>query len=394
MHLTISPRLVKLSLITVLALFLSLPSHAKKVVATYYAADGNTATIDNLPAKQLTHVLYAFLAVCGNNQGAPLVTQQAIKKSCKGKAPFTAVMFNEEQAKDELSHFKQLKKKHPHLILLPSFGGWTLSNPFHDIAKSSAARQHFVKTAVSLIAKHDVFDGIDIDWEFPGGGGNTHPVLEGIAANQEKITFRLMMKEFRTALNTLSLQTNRQYQLTAAVSGSAEKTKAINWQKTIPHMDYVFAMTYDFVIGDGQAGHHTNLFSPDDKTHSTAGMINNLLNAGIPESKLVIGVAFYGRGWLQSGWQKSHFNGVNRASSIGSFTYKQLLEMPLDGYQYGYDENAQAAYLYHPEKDAFISFDDKRSIAAKANWVKSKGLAGLFSWQIRQDNGDLVSEMY
>jgi chitinase len=68
--------------------------------------------------------------------------------------------------------------------------------------------------------------------------------------------------------------------------------------------------------------------------------------------------------------------------------------MPLDGYQYGYDENAQAAYLYHPEKDAFISFDDKRSIAAKANWVKSKGLAGLFSWQIRQDNGDLVSAMY
>jgi GH18 family chitinase len=99
MYLTISPRLIKLSLITLLALFLSFPSHAQKVVATYYAADGNTATIDNLPAKQLTHVLYAFLAVCGDNRGASVVTQQAIEKACDGKAPFTAVMFNEEQAK-------------------------------------------------------------------------------------------------------------------------------------------------------------------------------------------------------------------------------------------------------------------------------------------------------
>jgi len=376
-------------------IFVSLTVNAAQpVVASYYVAAGNPVAVSRLPAEKLSHVIYAFFALCGNNSGANDTTQKAIRVACQGKEPYSAVIFNEKAVMSELVAFKQLKQQHPHLLILPSFGGWTLSQPFHGMAKSDSARQQFVQSAVALIEKHEVFDGIDIDWEYPGGGGNSQNILSGAQAQQEKQVFALLMQELRTGLDKLKQNTGREYQLTAAVSGSEAKTQAIDWQKTIPFMDYVFTMTYDFAVGDGRAGHHTNLFSPDDKTHSTAGMINNLLNAGIPESKLVVGVAFYGRGWLQSGWQKSHFNGVNRASSIGSFTYKQLLEMPLDGYQYGYDENAQAAYLYHPEKDAFISFDDKRSIAAKANWVKSKGLAGLFSWQIRQDNGDLVSAMY
>ncbi len=376
------------------ALIFALPCQAEKVVATYYSAEGNTEIIDNMPAAQLTHVLYAFLAVCGNNQGVPETTQQAIKKACKDKPPFTAVLFNKAQAEKELQHFKKLKKQHPHLILLPSFGGWTLSYPFHEMAKSDEDRQHFVKTAVALIEKFDVFDGIDIDWEFPGGGGNSHPRVEGIAAEQEKTTFKLMMQEFRVALDRLSTTTKRQYQLTAAVNGSKAKTDAIDWQNTALYMDYVFAMTYDFAVGDGQADHHTSLFNNSNDGLSTAKMINNLLAAGVPKQKLVVGVAFYGRGWRNSGWQQTHFKASNDDISTGSYTYQQLVDTPLDGYKYGYDTQAQAAYLYHHKQDTFISFDDKRSIAAKADWVKKQGLAGLFSWQISQDNGDLISAMY
>ena len=381
----------KMALIT---LFLSLPAQAKTVVATYYSSGGNSEAIGKIPAKQLSHVLYAFIALCGNNEGADKSTQQAIKKACKGKSDFSAVLYNEQQAIDELNAFKQLKKQHPHLILLPSFGGWSLSKPFHEMAKKAAFRQHFVKSAVTLIEKNDVFDGIDIDWEFPGGGGNSHPVLSGAAAKQEKDTFRLMMKEFRAELDALTAKTNRQYQLTAAVNGSAPKTDAIDWKNTIPYMDYVFTMTYDFAVGDGQAGHHTSLFSVNKNTLSTENMINNLLTAGVPASKLVVGVAFYGRGWVNSGWNKTHFDNQNNATSTGSYTYQELIDKPPEGYQYGYDESAQAAYFYNPHNDGFISFDNTRTIKAKAKWIKKLGLAGLFSWQVRQDNGELIDAMF
>lgn len=364
------------------------------VVATYYVAAGNPSAVSNLPAQKLTHVLYAFIALCGDNSGANETTQKAIAIACEGKAPYSAVLYYEKEALKEFDAFRELKRQHSHLKVLPSFGGWTLSQPFHGLAKSESARHHFVKSSVELIAHHDVFDGIDIDWEYPGGGGNTQSVLKGSEAENEKQVFTLLMQELRAELDKLGKNTGRNYQLTAAVSGSGDKTQAIDWLNVSKVMDYVFAMTYDFAVGDGRAGHHTNLFSDDKSSLSGENMIDNLILAGVPASKLVIGAAFYGRGWTKSGWQGDRFEPSVDALSTGSYVYKDLKATPPNGYQYGYDAEAEAAYLYDPQTKSFISFDDPRSIKAKTIWAKTKGLAGVFSWQIMQDNGKLLDAMY
>lgn len=376
-------------------LFICLPINAKQpVVASYYMAAGNPVAVSQLPAEKLSHVLYAFIALCGDNSGANKATQKAIATACMGKAPYSAVIYNEKEAITELNAFRQLKQQHPHLRLLPSFGGWTLSQPFHGMAKSEAGRKHFVQSAVELIAQHDVFDGIDIDWEYPGGGGNSQAVLKGAQAQNEKHVFKLLMQELRAGLDKLKQDTGKDYQLSAAVSGSKAKVQAIDWQNTIPFMDYVFAMTYDFAVGDGRAGHHTNLFASDENNFSAKGMIDDLMQAGIPAHKLVLGIAFYGRGWNNSGWKNNTFDGSNQAISIGSFGYKNLQSTPPPAYQYGYDPQAEAAYFYNAQTKGFISFDDPRSTKAKTHWARNKGLAGVFSWQIMQDNGDLLKVMY
>lgn len=376
-------------------LFCCLSASAKQpVVASYYSAAGNPVAVSNLPAEKLSHVLYAFIALCGDNSGANDTARKAIAIACEGKAPYSAVLYNEKEAMTELDAFRKLKQQHPHLRILPSFGGWTLSQPFHGMAKTEYARKHFVQSAVELIAKHDVFDGIDIDWEYPGGGGNSQTVLKGAQAKNEKQVFTLLMQEFRAELDKLKQNTGRDYQLTAAVSGSNAKTRAIDWQKAIPFMDYVFAMTYDFAVGDGRAGHHTNLFSSDKNSLSAQGMINNLMEAGVPTKKLVLGIAFYGRGWKNSDWKNNGFEGRNNAVSTGSYVYKELKTNPPPGYLYGYDSQAEAAYFFNAKTKGFISFDDIRSTKAKTDWSKKKGLAGVFSWQIMQDNGDLLDAMY
>lgn len=367
---------------------------SEPVIASYYSSNNDPVAVSMLPASKLSHILYAFLALCGDNKGANEDIQKAIALACVGKAPYSAVIFNEEQVKAELDAFRLLKSQHPHLRILPSFGGWTLSYPFHGLAKSESARKHFVRSAVALIAQYDVFDGIDIDWEFPGGGGNSQITLSGEDAQQEKLSFTLLMQDLRNALDKLSSKTNVDYQLTAAVNGSKNKTQAIDWRNTAPFMDYIFAMTYDFAVGNGQAAHHTNLFTKDQNSLSTEVMINNLLSAGVPANKLVVGVAFYTRGWKNSGWQDNDFSKKSKAISIEGYSYKELQNTPPTGYQYGYDTQAEAAYYFNPTNNGFISFDDPRSIQSKATFVKNKKLAGLFSWQIMQDNGDLLNAMY
>ena len=227
--------------------------------------------------------------------------------------------------------------------------------------RAESVRKHFVQSAIELIAQHDVFDGIDIDWEYPDGGGNTQTVLKGVHAQNEKQIFMLLMQELRAGLDKLKQDTGRSYQLTAAVSGSKAKTQAINWRQTIPFMDYVFAMTYDFAVGDRRAGHHTNLYSSDDNRLSAKVMINNLMKAGVPAHKLVLGIAFYGRGWENSNWKNNAFEGDDHSVSTGSYVYNELKTNPPPGYLYGYDSQSEAAYLFNIETKGFISFDDPRS---------------------------------
>ena len=62
----------------------------------------------------------------------------------------------------------RLKKTHPNLKILPSVGGWTLSDPLYNIGVDPKARATFVASVIDMIKTYDFFDGVDIDWEFPG----------------------------------------------------------------------------------------------------------------------------------------------------------------------------------------------------------------------------------
>ena len=111
-------------------------SAKQPVVASYYVAAGNPVAVGNLPANKLSHVIYAFVALCGDNSSANDMAQKAITIACKGKAPYSAVFYNKKDVMTELDAFRKLKQHNPQLHILPSFGGWTLSQPFHGMAKS------------------------------------------------------------------------------------------------------------------------------------------------------------------------------------------------------------------------------------------------------------------
>ncbi|MEZ8140988.1 chitinase [Enterovibrio norvegicus FF-33] len=414
-----------------LSVCLTAPAFAENHVVGGYFADWqyanaeNPYTVSDIPADKLTHVIYAFLSMCGPHESASEAVQQQVAKACEGKAPFSAIVVDQKAAFDvdfgkvsvdvpyqgHFAQLAQLKKDNPELTILPSFGGWTMSEPFHAMAKDDAAIKYFAKSAVALIGEYDFFGGIDLDWEYPGGGGlttspwNPDTKLSDDAKASERDAFTTLVTALRSELDGLSANTGKTYELSTAV-GVGPKAAQIDWKAVAPKMDNMFAMTYDFLGGWGtQTGHQTNLHATD---RSWWGMgadvfINQMIEVGIPKEKLVLGAAFYGRGW-----EGSEFDGSlpsadlasEKGASFGSgepgyFMYWDLRTnySKEQGYEYGYDEESHAPFLWNAEKKVFISFEDKRSVKAKAEWAKQQGLAGVFTWELSGDPDDELTEV-
>ena len=389
-----------------------------KVVASYFVewgVYGRNYHVADIPATNLTHVLYGFIAICGENPSALPGTQAALNNECADQADDT-VTFVDRYATLEKSYpgdkwddpvrgnFGQLikmKQQVPGIKILPSIGGWTLSDPFFDIVNNPSRKATFVASAVDFVRQYDFFDGIDIDWEFPGGNG-ANPNLGSSADAQG---FADLMSDLRVALDQLELETGRDYELTAAMNVSEGKVNNVNYQQAAPYMDYVFAMSYDFYgAWNNEIGHHTALFPTTDGSNAGLNVIDgvtNLINAGVPANKIVVGAGMYGRGW--KGVKNGQGNGpIDGTWEAGVLDYKDievnylggLNGVGINGFDYSYDETAQAPSLYRESTGELITYDNPRSVRAKGEAVIINGLAGLFSWEIDADNGHILNAMH
>lgn len=110
------------------------------------------------------------------------------------------------------NQLRELKAKHPGLKVMISLGGWSWSTHFSDAARTAASRKAFVSSCIDLYIKGNLpvdgtrggqgaaaglFDGVDIDWEWPGSAGDTDTVFRP----EDKRNFTALVHEFRTQLD-------------------------------------------------------------------------------------------------------------------------------------------------------------------------------------------------
>lgn len=425
------------------------------VVGTYFVEwgiYGREYTVDNIPADNLTHILYGFIPVCGPNESVKSVggnSFNALQTACQGVAdyevvihdPWAAYQKSFPQAGHEYSSpikgnyamLMALKQRNPDLKIIPSIGGWTLSDPFYDFVDKTK-RDTFVASVKKFLTTWKFYDGVDIDWEFPGGGGAAadkgDPVNDGPA-------YIALMRELRAMLDELEAETGRTYELTSAIGVGYDKIEDVNYADAIQYMDYIFAMTYDFYGGwNNVPGHQTALYcgsfmrpgqcdgSGVDESgvpykgpaYTADNGIQLLLAQGVPANKLVLGTAMYGRGWEgvtpatltdptdpMTGTATGKLTGTTEQGvwEDGVIDYKGIKSFMLgannqgiNGFEYGYDAQAEAAWVWNRTTGELITFDDDRSVKAKGAYARSLGLAGLFSWEIDADNGDILNAMH
>src|SRR5690606_37897096 len=188
-------------------------------------------------------------------------------------------------------------------------------------------------------------------------------------------------------VKTLRDAFGKKYELSFAAGGFTEfLEESIEWKTVMQYVDRVNIMSYDLINGySTQTGHHTALYSRPEQKESTHNAVQYLLQLGIPSNKLVIGGAFYGRMWEQV---SSTNNGLYQSGKFkGSIDFKHFTtDLSAEkGFTYLWDDVAKAPYLYNPEQQLFVTYDDKKSIQLKTQYVVDHQLNGIMFWELSLD---------
>lgn len=281
-----------------------------------------------------------------------------------------------------LSELNSLKSKNSNLKILISIGGWTWSKGFSDAVLTDQGRKRLTDSAISYLLRHDL-DGLDFDWEYPGipGDDNTY-------RDEDRENFVWMLQSVREALDSLGSIHDKYYLLTIASGGFKEYVDANNLGEAQQYLDFINIMTYDFTgVWADQTGHHTNLSASNSEERSTRSAVQQHIEAGVPPDKLVVGVAFYGKAW-RSVYPEN--NGLKQlATGWKNFSFKDIQSFVADDqFQKLWDEASEAPYLWNSQDSSFFTYEDERSIQAKANFVKEMGLGGMMFWEYHEDTED------
>ena len=268
--------------------------------------------------------------------------------------------------------------------ILPSIGGWTLSNNFPTIAANATTRTAFANACVALVQQYN-FDGIDIDWEYPGYSPNS-----GTAADKQNYT--LFLQAIRASLNTLGAQNGKSYLLTACFGASQTNMTNVEWANVAPLLDCINLMSYDFFgTWDATTNHNSPLYAPaqGDPTFNINSAVNSLLTTyNVPANKICAGLAFYGRSHITPSTPTLHGAGTGQADKVtfsiddGSPLFYNILQKQNLFNKYT-DNLAASPYLLGKNGlKTFVSYDDTASIATKATYIKNKNLRGCIIWEI------------
>ncbi|WP_406365538.1 glycosyl hydrolase family 18 protein [Streptomyces sp. NBC_00645] len=355
---------------------------------TEWGIYGRNYNVKNLvtsgSASKITHINYAFGNVTGGKCAIGDSYADYDKAFTADQAVSGVADTWDQPLRGNFNQLRELKAKYPNIKVLWSFGGWTWSGGFGEAAKNPAA---FAQSCYDLVEDPrwaDVFDGIDIDWEYPNACGLTCDT-SGAAA------YKNLMQALRAKFGTNNLVTAA----TTADGTSGGKVDAADYAGAAQYVDWYNVMTYDFFgafDADGPTAPHSPLTSYSgipQAGFTTADAIAKFKSKGVPASKLLVGIGFYGRGW--TGVTQDAPGGTATGPAPGTYEpgnedYKVLkTSCPVTG------TIAGTAYAHCGSN--WWSYDTPTTIGTKMAWAKTQGLRGAFFWEFSGDtsNGELVS---
>jgi chitinase len=387
-------------------------------------------------ADVMTHLFYAFSALTAStpSTAACVLADPYADYQKTGMPQVTGPYSGAGGVYGNFGAIQQLKVAHPNLKMLISIGGANAANTaaFVSAASTATGRTALASSCINMfiqgnlasgITAPNLFDGFNIDWEFPTA--------------TDTANFTALLTEFRSQLTALTATTGKTYLLTFdAPAGPSDANNpggfdTIDIPATFAQSDFVTIDGYNYA-GDWELA--TNDASPiyDDASDPLNGTGNTIdatvqyyLGKGVPASKYTMGFPAYGAGWTggltnsncgeyQNATEVSpvpNANGVGLCSTgnnqsspaagcdalltNGLATYSTIKNLLNNGYTACYDSARIATTAFNPTTQTVFSYDDATSIAAKATYIKAHGLGGGYVWAVKDDdsNGTIVKSL-
>jgi chitinase len=343
------------------ALCCAQPAAPSTAVVAYVFPQNNALQPGDIDARSLTRINYAFANI-DNGRMVP--------------------GFSKDQ--ENLAFLTALKRQNPSLTVLVSVGGWLWSTNFSDVSLTRQSREIFIQSVMEFLAKYEL-DGLDIDWEYPGMPGAGHPFR-----SEDKRNFTLLLQELRARFDAETGRTHKKLYLTIAAGASDEFLAHTEMNKVQRYLDTVNLMAYDYYEpgSDALTGHHAPLFTnpADPKQVSSDTSVRAFERAGVPAAKLLLGLPFYGHIWGQVADRNHGLYQPGKPVPGAYSNYGAIVSTMLNhGFDRYWDSSASVPYLYSPEKQIFVSYEDPESVAAKCSYVLAHKLGGVMFWDYSGD---------
>ena len=374
-----------------------------KVLTAYFpewGIYGRNFQVADVPADKLNHLIYSFLDLKSNGQVAIMDSYAALEKrfsaaeSVSGEADLWSYPANDPRSQQTVwgnfNQLAELKAKYPHMKVSIAVGGWTLSDNFSAVCSTPAGREAFATSLVNFLTTYRMFDGIDFDWEYPGGGGESG----NASSPSDGANYASLLQLVRQKFDVLGAQLGRRYDISVASPAGIDKIATFNLAGLAPSVDHFNLMSYDFHGTWETTTGHQSAFTGDAAGYDIQTAVKAYLAAGVPAAKVILGAPLYTRAW--SGVADGGDGGYLEKSSAaaagtfekGVYDYKDLvaqMQAPAGGWKLYWDDTAQAAYVYDAAGDTFSSFENRASIAQKSDWAERLGLGGMMFWDITGD---------
>ncbi|WP_249029323.1 glycosyl hydrolase family 18 protein [Tannockella kyphosi] len=377
---------------------------------------------EDMPADMYTHLNYAFMDFTASGDLVFTDTDAATAASL-GQDGVTWGAVNAGL----LPALTSLRADNPNMKIGISVGGWSKSGDFSAMAADDTARANFVSQIVAFI-EYTGMDFVDIDWEYPASVrepdlvDNANDEGTPDATEADKENYIILLEDLRAALDEAGEETGKYYELSVALPIDRTKLEnGVDVEAMFEIIDFGNLMTYDARgAWDETSGHQTALYgNPEDPMYeygySIDQTVDYMIENGAPSEKLVIGAAFYTRGWetvaddggieenpglfgtasaTNLDADQTASKGASNEAALsngdggrngGIWSYNSIdtLKSTYTGLVEYWDDVAKAPYLYNGE--AFFTYDNVESITEKANYVIENNLGGMISWMASND---------